>query len=397
MHADKWWINKNALLLSLSAFFADLGYQVILAGFPVFLVIMLHAPVYLLGILYAITYGGGAIAGYLGGVFGDRLGRKKVSIFGNAFILLLSSIGFAGNAVQSVVLFATGWWSRDLRTPPRRAMLGEATSKSERGRAFGLLHLFDIGGGAIAVSYLIFLLYLRLRIQTIFLATALPLSISTICLLFVTVGRKGKSREKAGPESNITKRSALGTGTLKGILVATALFGFSFYSLGFPILTISQASGNSILGILSYLVYLLFSAVAGYIIGLNARRINMVRGLAFFGYLLAAIAALLLSASYALHLGLGVMYLAVALIGIALGSIETLEPTIITFISSDSEMSRKLGYLTSSRSIGLFVANLSMGVLYAVDPAYSYLYAAFVSLAAAAILLQFGRGFRANG
>ncbi len=390
MPEGRWWISRDAMLLNLSAFFADMGYQAVLAGFPIFLVIVLGAPAYMLGIVYAIAYGGGAIAGYLGGYVGDRSGRKRVAVTGNSLVLMLSGLGFVATVPQAIALFSAGWWSRDSRTPARRAMLSEAVEEKQRGRAFGLLHAFDIGGGAIAVSYLLVLVYLGVGLQSVFMLTAIPLVVSTLCLVFVRAGKRRMKARAARP----TAREVRNRGTMRGILMATALFGFSFYSLGFPILTIAQESG-SLLGIASYMVFLAVSAVTGYAIGVKARELDMVRWLSLLGYALAALASLLIGLAYLMHLAVWVSYLGVALMGVALGSIETFEPTIISFASSNGDAGRKMGYLTASRSVGLFTANLSMGVLYILDPAYSYFYAAAVSIAAAAILLYLGKGFRA--
>ena len=394
MPSGKWWINKDALMISLSAFFADMGYQAIVAGFPIFLVIVLKAPVYMLGIAYALTYGIGALFGYAGGVIGDKLGKKKTAIAGNIFILLLSSIGFATSALQSVFLYASGWWSRDFRSPPRRAMMSESTPESKRRQAFGTLHALDIGGGAIAIVYLLLLLYIKVSIRTIFLITSLPIVVSTLFLLFVRsrpAGRRVDRRSNAykQPHKLLSDRK-----TLMGVLFATSLFGFSFYSLGFPILTITQQSHSSALGILAYGIFLLFSAAAGYMIGSKAKRMNMIKGLSILGYALAALGSLGLGLYYSMHLVTPFSYAAVAMLGIAVGSVETFEPTIISFISPRQDASRGMGYLTASRSIGLFIANAWMGILYAVSPAYSYYYAFLVSISAAIILLYMGRGFR---
>ena len=45
------WLTRDVLLISLSAFFADAGYQALIAGFPIFLVIYLKAPVYMLALV----------------------------------------------------------------------------------------------------------------------------------------------------------------------------------------------------------------------------------------------------------------------------------------------------------------------------------------------------------
>lgn len=364
-----------------------MGYQAILAGFPVLLVFVLHEPAYVLGAVYAVTYGGGAVLGFAGGIIGDRIGRKRTAIAGNIFILLLSLIGLATGAVEAAALYIMGWWSRDFRSPSRRAMLSDATNKKSRRWAFGMLHVFDIGGGAIAVTYLLVLLYLNVPIRTVFILTALPISISTVCLMLV------RHRARPMKQKRIMPSEKAPGSTLKGVLISTALFGFSFYSLGFPILTIAQESNSSMLGILSYAIYLAFSAIAGYAIGIYARKLNMVKGLSVFGYGLAAIASLLIAVSYALGLAITVSYIAIALLGIAVGAIETFEPTIISLLSKKDGEARGMGYLTASRSIGLFIANVGMGLLYEVSPAYSYLYAFVISVSAAATMLYLGRGF----
>ena len=396
MAEQKWWINSNVLLISMSAFFADMGYQAILAGFPVFLVLVLHAPAYYLGIAYALAYGIGALFSTAGGILGDRLGRKKVAIIGNVFILILPFLSFAASAIQALSTFSAGWWARNFRSPPRRAMLSESTTKKERPRAFGLLHALDVGGGVIAVAYLLILLYLKMSLQSIFIFTAIPISISTVCLILVKSRKANKAAKKS--ESKIESKRAsvksrMRADTLKGVLISTALFGFSSYSLGFPIITIASRAGSDLIGIFSYFVYLAFSAAAGYIIGQQARRLNIVKGLAFLGYLLAAIASAILAFYYIAAANVLLSYFAVALLGVSLGAIETFEPTIISLITSKEEQGRKQGYLTSSRSIGLFTANIGMGILYTINPSYSYVYAAAVASAAVIILLYFGRDY----
>ena len=74
------WLTHDVLLISLSAFFADAGYQALIAGFPIFLVIYLHAPAYYLGIVMAFAYGIGSLFAYFGGKLADRLGKKVVAL-----------------------------------------------------------------------------------------------------------------------------------------------------------------------------------------------------------------------------------------------------------------------------------------------------------------------------
>ncbi len=386
----KWWINRNVISLSLSAFFADLGYQAVTAGFPILLVLIFHAPVYMLGLAYAIAYGVGSLFGYVGGILGDRFGRKKIAMLGNVFIPFLSLTGLAINYTEAVGLFSGGWWARNFRTPARRALLSESTTKRNRSRAFGLLHVFDIGGGAIAVAYVIVLLYLGWQLQTILLITAIPILISTL-FLFPVRPRLKNTLNKSTLKADLG--NVINTHTVAGVLLATSLYGFSFYSLGFPILTIAQGS-TDMYGIGSYLIYLAVSAISGYTIGVKLKKRNPVKSLSILGYALASFGSLVIGVSYVMHFHILFSLVAVAMMGIALGVIETLEPTILSVIASKSSTSKVLGYLTSSRSVGLFLGNVIMGILYTFDPFYSYMYAFLGAMAAALILLWFGKDFK---
>jgi MFS family permease len=389
----KRWLTRDVLLISLSAFFADAGYQALIAGFPIFLVFYLKAPVYYLGIAMALAYGIGSVFAYVGGKLADKHGKKKIAILGNLLIPVLSFTGFASLASEATALFSVGWWARNFRTPARRAMIGDISSRLDKGKVYGFLNALDVGGGVVAVSYLSIGIYLGIALKLIFLATAIPILISSLCLFLVSY--KGlpkrsaarKTKKAKSISATISKKAKANSRSFKAVILATGIYGLSFYSLSFPVLTIAQQS-TDLYGVLSYAVFLLVSAVFGYVAGILARRV--IRNLALYGYFLAGIGSLIIGLSY--HFGLGAVasYFGIFLIGIAVGTIETLEPTIISLVKSKANSGSGMGALTSSRSIGLFVANLALGFLYFFGPLYAYGFAAFMAILAGIVLLVFG-------
>ncbi len=381
-------ITRNALLISLSAFFADFGYQTVVAALPIFLVIVLHAPVYVFGIVVAISYGFGAIFGYAGGILSGKYGKKKVTILGNLLIPILSLSGLATSFYEASVLFTGGWLSRNFRSPARRAMIDDEVSDKNRTTVYGFLNAMDVGGGVLSISVLLSLLYFGIGLRSIILLTAIPILFSTFLLFFVKE-RKGVSGAVRKIRKNVGIRMRSNRNAFVGVIIATSLYGFSFYSLGFPILTVARYSGNNSLGYLSYLFFLLGSAFFGYYIG--RKRIAPVYGLGILGYLLSGIATALLGIAYLFNLGVGLMYLSIFLIGMGVGVIDTMEPSIISIVKS-GDIGKGMGSLTASRSIGILVGNVIMGVLYHFSPAYSYTYAAILSIAAALIVIVSGRG-----
>jgi len=401
------WLTHDVLLISLSAFFADAGYQALIAGFPLFLVLYLHAPAYYLGIVMAFAYGIGSLFAYIGGKLADRLGKKAVALFGNLLITILSFTGFAGNALSAGAIFSTGWWFRNFRTPARRAMLGDITKKLDKGKVFGFLNALDIGGGLVAVTYLSFGIFLHVPFSLLFLVTIVPILISSLCLALVSYkglpARKPSSKlnsANAKLASNIAKRGSIAGGvsgsanvqfvsgsshrSYYAVLIATALFGLSFYSFSFPVLTVAQQS-NSVLGASSYFVFLIFSALFGYILGSRIK--DMLSGLALLGYMLAGMGSLVLGFAFTLHANVLVSYFAIALMGIGAGAIETFEPAIISMLRKKSASGSGMGMLTASRSIGLFFSNLAVGFLYMIGPLFAYSFSAVLAVAAGFVLL----------
>lgn len=182
----KKWLNNNVLYISLSAFFADLGYQSILVIFPIFLVIDLHSSIIYFGIASAISYGIGAFFGYFGGKIGDKFGHKKTAIIGNLFIPLLSFVGFSVYPIEAVALFSTGWWARNFRSPSRRVLLIRSVSTEFYVKAFGFLHALDQGGGFFAGIYALVLLACHVPLKYILIITAVPLLISTFFLTLIS-------------------------------------------------------------------------------------------------------------------------------------------------------------------------------------------------------------------
>ncbi len=380
------YLNRNVWAISGSAFFADLGYQSVLAGFPLFLVFVLHAPVYEYGLASALSYGGGAIFSWLGGRLGDRLGHRKVAIVGNSLIPLLSLSALLANPIWAISLLTAGWWSRNSRSPSRRAMLVEAVpNAADRPAAFGFLHALDVGGGALAAVYLILALALHVSFRWVFLGTAVPLVVSTLCLLATDVGERRpvvdapRSDEAAGPSPR----------PIRSLLLAAMLYGFTFYSVGFPVLTLAQDSHKLVVGVVTFLLLQVTSAATGYLLGprFPTAAAGRLKQLGLLGYLGAGVGAAVVALGYQGHLPLAVPIAGVMVIGFSLGVVETLEPTAMSVLRSGSRAGAGFGALSAARSIGTFVANLAMGLLYGISASLAYGYAAILASMAGVVIL----------
>jgi len=382
------WRTGDVWAISLSAFFADLGYQAVLAGFPLFLVLTLHQPVWEYGLASALSYGGGALLSLVGGRLGDQVGHRRLALAGNAVIPLLSLCALMANPVWAIGLLTGGWWARNLRSPSRRVMLVDAVpAEQERSAAFGFLHALDVGGGALAGVYVLVALAAHVPFRWIFLATAIPLAISTVTLSRAHVGGR-RPLDPPAAKAN-TPADPLPPGA-RPLLAAAAVYGFTFYSVGFPVLTAAQGSGRLLAGIGAFLMLQATSALTGYLLGgrLGVGPAEQVARLGLLGYLGAAVGAGMVAVDYGEHLGLLVLLVGVAVIGFALGIIETLEPTAMSVLRSGARAGQGFGALSAARSVGAFVGNLVMGLLYGVGVSLAYGYAAAVAAIAGIIVLS---------
>lgn len=381
-------LTKDAFLLCFSAFFADLGYQGVAALFPLHIVFSLHEPVYWYGIITGVAFGAGSLFAYIGGLAGDRFDKKYVAIAGNTFIPLMAFSGLASSLWLSALLFILGWWARYFRTPARRALLVHVTRKEERSYAFGVLHALDIGGGMLSAFLALLFLALHVSIGIIILYAALPLIVSTALLFFVKRSTlyEEESPLRERPVDSATSENADRT-LLIFLLAAATLYGFSFYNLGFPILTATGGSATTSayeLGVLTFVVYLGISAVSGYALG--ALELSALRSLWLLGYLPSAIGSCLIAISVMMHLHELAFYLFVAILGLGMGAVETFEPTLVSSIVKSSTLSQGMGFLSVSRSVGQFLSNLIMGLLFSVSGSAPYVYAFASALLATGVL-----------
>lgn len=361
------------------------------AIFPLLIVIDLGQPAYVYGLLLALSYGVGSLFSLVGGRLGDRHGRKPIALLGNLLIPLMSVSVLFPDVLVIGALFILGWWARYFRTPARRAWLVEVSDPAQRSRIFGFLHALDVGGGMIAVVYSVIFVLVGVPLREIVLVTAIPLLVSSAALVLAgTEPNKeflaATSASDVGVKNQEDETEKTNRSVFRWMLLSATLFGFSYYALGFPIVTVAQSQGSAVLGIITFGIYLGVSAVAGYLLG-SIRAKRPFRTLWSFGYLVAAASSFVIGLSYAFGFGLGVYYIGAAGLGFATGSVETFEPVLTSTLVKSKQLSTGMGWLSSSRAVGLFTSNIVMGALFTFSEFGSYLYAAATAFAAAMILL----------
>lgn len=132
------------------SFCSDVASEMIYPLLPLFLTRTLGAPMKAVGLIEGVAEATSSGLRLVAGWLSDRLGRRK------PFVVA----GYAAGAVAKPLLAAAGTWGhvlgirfldrfgKGLRTPPRDALLADATPPPLRGRAFGLHGSMDTWGAA---------------------------------------------------------------------------------------------------------------------------------------------------------------------------------------------------------------------------------------------------------
>lgn len=155
---------RSVWILSWISFFADVSSEMVYPILPLFMALVLHASMSQLGLmegasvfLVALM---SAYAGFQSDLKGPKGGRVKWIRIGYGMPVL----GKAIIAVSTTWPLAMGgrWFDRlgkGLRGAPRDALITDAVSAEQRGRAFGLHRAFDTAGALIGVLLSAFLLW----------------------------------------------------------------------------------------------------------------------------------------------------------------------------------------------------------------------------------------------
>src|SRR5437773_9144622 len=119
-NAPQRWLNRTVLGIGLASLFSDTSHEIATTIMPAFLATMGVAAAWL-GLIEGVSDGLSSFAKLASGYYTDHLQRRKlIAILGYALTTLsVAAFGLATAAWQVLVLRATAWFGRGVRTPVR--------------------------------------------------------------------------------------------------------------------------------------------------------------------------------------------------------------------------------------------------------------------------------------
>ena len=144
-------LDPNVRTLGFVSMLADLSSEIAYPLFPIFVTIVLGAPVALLGLIEGIAEATASITKYPFGQATDYTGRRKPFVLGGYTLGALGKLIIAVSPGWGVALAGrfTDRFGKGMRTAPRDDLIAANTKPDQQGLAFGLHRSMDTIGAVL--------------------------------------------------------------------------------------------------------------------------------------------------------------------------------------------------------------------------------------------------------
>lgn len=361
-------VKQNTLLLSLVSFINDISSKMILPILPLFIVSLGGSGV-AIGLISGIGESLSAILKVISGFYSDKINKRKPFVFWGYFISSFSKlILYVSNTWWFVLIFrSTERIGKGLRSAPRDAMLAKS---KQTGRTFGFHRMFDSAGSVVGTLITLFLVfYLSYSYKEVIFIAGIVAFVSLIPIFFT------KDEGKVKNETLKFSFSLLSKDLKKFIIVAT-IFALANFSYMFFILKVSNF--DLWIPVMLYAVFNVSYTMLAYTSGLLADRIGK-KSVLMMGYSLFAI----LTIAITLVESLFMYILFFILYGVVFAFINSNERAYVSDLSKHKGTG--LGVYYTFTSIAALPAGLIAGYLFDINPNFTFIYGACLSLLALVI------------
>jgi len=277
--ADK--LSRNIIILSWVSFFQDAATEMLFPVLPLFITVVLGAPVAVVGLVEGLADGVSSLMKGVAGRLADRYPRRP---------LVFAGYGLASVA-KALIAAATTWpfvlfcrvldrVGKGLRTTPRDALIEADTTEANRGRAFGFHRAMDSLGAVVGplIGLALFEAFHQ-SFRPLFLVGVIPALISVGFIWLV------KEAPRTGTSAATRMRWDF-SGRYWTVLILLTAFNLVNFSVGLIIVKIKELGVDTIEIFLIYALYNLSYAALSYPAGRLSdrlpRRMVFAAGLAVF-------------------------------------------------------------------------------------------------------------------
>ena len=391
---------RNIVFLGLISFFMDVSSEMVYPIIPLYLTAAFGATPALVGIIEGIAESTASLLKVFSGYITDKYKKKKPIAFAGYATGLLYKLAllFAGSWAGILTARVIDRLGKGIRTAPRDVMVSESAEDDTMGKAFGVHKALDMAGSALGII----LSYMLLRglaggftsgigvggtgsgmvdtYRLIFMISIAPTILALV--MFAFVKEKKEPRQIKEREKFWTGFSSL-DGRLKLYLLIVFLFTLGNSSNTFLLLRAKSAGFDDTNVILLYFLYNLTASVLAVPFGKLSDRIGR-KSVLTCGYLLFSA----VYAGFAFASSVPAFVVIFAVYGIFTAMTAGVERALIADIAPARLKGTMLGLHSTVSGIALLPASVICGFLWnSFGPAVPFLFGAFMSMAAAVLLI----------
>jgi len=376
------WLTSTVFGIGVASLFSDLSHETVTSILPALLASM-GVAAGALGTIEGVADGVSSIAKLYGGWLTDRLSRRKpLCAAGYAAMTFATGVIATATAWPVVMIGrAAAWFSRGVRTAPRKTLLADSVTPETYGRAFGFERMMDTTGAVVAPLAAMTLLRWGLSLRTLMWLSVIPAGLAAAAIIFLV--RESKSHVPA-------RRPLIGSlralpRSFTRFMKVVGVFGAGDFAhslmILYAVLALSPEYGNARASVMAtgfYALHNVVYAAVSYPAGSLADRMNTY-ALLGAGYACGAVTAFLLMFQIRDPVLLAVAF---AVGGIYVGIEETLEDSLAAELLPRDLRGTGFGTLALVNGIGDSISSLAVGWLWtAFGPTIGFSFA-FVLMAA---------------
>ncbi len=378
----------NIILLGLVSFFADISAEMVYPLIPLYLTGAFGATPALVGVIEGLAESTASLLKVYSGYLTDKYHKKKPIAF----------IGYAAGLVYKAALLLSSSWGgvliarvidrlgKGIRTSPRDVMVSESAQTDGMGKAFGVHKALDMAGSAIGILLAWFLIRNAAAggtdYQRVFGISMIPALLSLMMFFFI---REKKTPRAARPRERFWKNIGRLDSRLKLYLLVSFLFTLGNSSNTFLLLRARSVGFDDTSVILLYFAYNLTASLLALPFGRLSDKVGR-KWLLAGGYMVFAVvyAGFAFGSSRAVFVVIFVVY------GFYTAMTTGVERALIAEISPPELKGTMLGLQSTIVGVALLPASAICGLLWtSFGPRVPFLFGAFLSLAAAVLLILF--------
>ncbi|MGC9443912.1 MAG: MFS transporter [Candidatus Methanospirareceae archaeon] len=391
-------LSTNVLLLGIVSFLNDVSSEMIHPILPLF-VIAVGGTGLIVGLIGGLQESIASIFEVFSGYWSDRLGKRKILVFGGYFASACFKLLLAFAVIwQHIVFFASfERVGKGVRTAPRDAIIADSMPNA-RGRGFGIHRALDTLGaicGSITVLLLLYVLWrehdpLAFYQQVILIAAV----IAFVSLLPLYVVREPKRAPQVRSLQISLRRLHK---PLKLFIIVATVFALANFTYMFFILKALESFAPSghlqsiALTISLYVLFNIFYALFALPFGTLSDRIGK-RSVLIGGYALFSVTCL----GFAFSESLSAFLVLFPLYGLVYAMIEGNQRAFASDWSVEGLRATALGTFHTMIGLAKLPASLIAGLLWEITPAHelTFLFGSAVSILAVLLFLYYGTYFQ---